>query len=98
MFASRRSGWPSKLTTRAKRFLLREVEMNRRASTAQLAEMIGEHCGVVISFTTTKRVLHDHEMHGRRRKKKPLLCLAFAKDYVTKPTTLWKKILWSDDT
>ena len=71
MFASCRSGCPPKPTTRTKRYLLREVEKNRRASAADLAQLIDEHCGVVVSPTTVKRVLNDHDMHGRRPRKKP---------------------------
>ena len=105
MVVSQRHGRSRKLTPRSTRSLLREVEKNRRASASDLAQAVADQCGVVVSAQTVRRTLQEHNLHGRRPRKKPLLQvrhtkarLLFANAYVTKSLHFGEKILWSDET
>ena len=105
MVVSQRPGRLRKLTPRSTRSLLREVEKNRRASASDLAQAVVNQCGVVVSAQTVRLTLQEHNLHGRRPRRKPLLQarhkkarLLFANAYVTKPLHFWEKILWSDET
>jgi transposase len=100
---SRRPGRPRKITPRAARSLVRTVNNNPGASAVDLAQSLGDNSGVKVSAQTVRRTLHEHNIFGRRPRRKPLLQarhktarLSFANDRVMKPVNFWEKILWSD--
>ena len=63
--AARRPGRPRKMTPRAARSLVRQVQINPGLSAAELAQSLGDSGGVNVSAQTVRRTLHEHNLHGR---------------------------------
>ena len=64
-----------------------------------------EEIGAKVSIYTVKQVLYRHNLKGLSTRKKSLLQnhhkkdrLRFANAYGAKDRTLWRNVLWSDET
>jgi hypothetical protein len=80
------------------------VQINPRTTEKDLVKML-EETGTKVSISTVKRVLYRHNLKGRSERKKPLLQnrhkkarLRFATAHGDKDHTLWRNVLWSDET
>uniref|UniRef100_A0A8C6TG47 Transposase n=1 Tax=Neogobius melanostomus TaxID=47308 RepID=A0A8C6TG47_9GOBI len=66
---------------------------------------IAAELGESVHGTTISRTLHKSGLHGRVARRKPLLKgghkkshLKFARSHMEDTATMWKKVLWSDET
>jgi hypothetical protein len=78
---------------------------NQSQTTANYIVKILEETGTKVSISTVKRALYRHNLKGRSARKKPLLQtphqkarLWFATALGDKDHTLWRNVLWSDET
>uniref|UniRef100_A0AAZ3QT83 Transposase Tc1-like domain-containing protein n=1 Tax=Oncorhynchus tshawytscha TaxID=74940 RepID=A0AAZ3QT83_ONCTS len=83
--------------------MVRKVQINPRTA-KDLVKML-EETGTKVSISTVKRVYNRHNLKGHSARKKPLLqnChkkarLRFATAHGDKDSTLWRNVLWSDET
>ena len=98
-----RSGRPSKTSPRDRRAIkIASLKDSRLTSTEIRSEMDGR--GVCYSVSSTKRVLREHGLFGRRPAKKPFISLknrrariSFAKSHVDWTVADWSKVLFSDE-
>ena len=84
--------------------LVRKVQINPRTTAKDLVKML-EESSTKVSISTVKQVLYRHNMKGYSVRKKPLLQnrhkkarLRFATAHGDKDRTLWRNVLWSDET
>ena len=66
------SGRPTKMTARAQRRMLNEVEKNPRISGKDLQKSL-EHANISVNESTINKTLNKNGVHGRTPRKKPLL-------------------------
>ena len=101
---SYRSGRGRFLSPRDERTLVQKVQINPRTTAKDLVKML-EETGTNVSISTVKQVLYRLNLKGRSAWKKPLLQnrhkkarLRFVTAHGNKDRTLWKNVLWSDET
>ena len=101
---SYRSGRRRILSPRDERTFVQEVQINPRTTAKDLVKML-EETGTKVSVSTAKQVLYRCNLKGHSAQKKPLLqtChqkarLRFATAHGDKDYTLWRNVLWSDET
>lgn len=99
-----REGRPPKLSARSRRALIREAAQRPKVTLKELQSSQAE-TGVSVHMTTISRTLHRAGLYGRVARKKPLLTgknrkarFEFAKRHVGDSQTVWRKVLWSDET
>ncbi len=99
-----RSGWPTKITPRAKRRLIQEVIKEPRTTSKELQASLASIKVSVHDLTIRKR-LGKNSKHGRVPRQKPLLTkkntkarLTFANKYLDYTQDFWANILWTDAT
>ncbi|KAG2465757.1 TCB1 transposase, partial [Polypterus senegalus] len=99
-----RAGWPSKLSNRGRRALVREVTKNPMVTLSELQRSSVER-GEPSRRTTISAAIHQSGLYGRVARRKPLLSkrhmaahLEFAKRNLKVSQTMRNKILWSDET
>jgi hypothetical protein len=80
------------------------VQINLRTTAKYHVKML-EETGTKVTISTVKRVIYRHNLKGRSARKKPLLQnrhkkarLLFATAHGDKDCTLWRNVLWSDET
>jgi hypothetical protein len=80
------------------------VQINPRTTAKDLVKML-EGTGTKLSISTLKRVLYRHNLKGLSARKKPMLQnhhkkarLRFATAHGDKDRTIWRNVLWSDET
>ncbi|GFU52958.1 transposable element Tcb2 transposase [Trichonephila clavipes] len=95
-----RPGGPSKLTSRAKRMIVRSATNKPMTSTKNIVNELLSSCNVSVSAQTVKNVLHSAGLKARTPRKKPYIIevnrkgrLEFAMKYKNKPMDFWKKLL-----
>uniref|UniRef100_A0A8C6UUN8 Glycosyltransferase 2-like domain-containing protein n=1 Tax=Neogobius melanostomus TaxID=47308 RepID=A0A8C6UUN8_9GOBI len=95
---------PPKLTDRTRRALVRNVTKCPKLTLEELRRTAAE-LGESVHGTTISRTLHKSVLHGRVARRKPLLKgghkksrLKFARSHMEDTATVWKKVLWSDET
>lgn len=100
----RRSGRPSKLTSRARRSIVRNALNNPLSSAKKIAIDIASETRITVTPQTIRNVLHDVGLKGRRPRKKPFISevnrkkrLDFALKYRHKPLEFWKSVIFSDE-
>ncbi|GFX33274.1 paired domain-containing protein [Trichonephila clavipes] len=96
-----RPGGPSKLTSRAKRMIVRSVTNKPMTSAQNIANELHSSCKVSLSAQTVRNVLHSTGLKARIPRKKPYISevnrkrrLEFAKKYKNKPVYFWKKVIF----
>ena len=96
----RKCGRPRKTTTRENRLICREVKSNSATSSRQIKESLS----LDVSSRTIRRRLNEEGIHSYFAKKKPLISernrrkrLAFAKKHITKPSSFWDTVVWTDE-
>uniref|UniRef100_A0AAY5K3S6 Transposase Tc1-like domain-containing protein n=1 Tax=Esox lucius TaxID=8010 RepID=A0AAY5K3S6_ESOLU len=96
-----RSGRPSKITPRATRKIINQVNANPNITSGDLQTSLAAS-QVIVHASTIRRTLNRHGIHGRVARKKPLMSkkgqtahLNLAKDHLGKPKGFWKSILWT---
>ncbi|GFX50160.1 transposable element Tc1 transposase [Trichonephila clavipes] len=100
-----RSGRPSKLTLREKRYVFKSIRLNPRLSASQVANDIRESFKKhFMCEDTIRKILKKAGYHGRVAHKKPHISavnrenrLDFANEHVNKPPQFWEKVLFSDE-
>ncbi|KAG2462375.1 TC1A transposase, partial [Polypterus senegalus] len=99
-----RAGWPSKLSDRGRRTLVREVTKNPMVTLSELQRSSVERVEPS-RRTTISAAIHQLGLYGRVARWKSLLskrhmatCLEFAKRHLKDSQTMRNKILWSDET
>ncbi|KAG2466903.1 TCB1 transposase, partial [Polypterus senegalus] len=99
-----RAGWPSKLSDRGRRALVREVTKNPMVTLSELQRSSVER-GEPSRRTTISAVIHKSGLYDRVARRKPLLSkrhmaarLKLAKRHPKDSQTTRNKILWSDET
>ncbi|KAG2471401.1 TC1A transposase, partial [Polypterus senegalus] len=97
-----RAGWPSKLSDRWRRALVREVTKNLTLSEFQRSSVEREEPS---RRTTISAAIHQSGLYGRVARRKPLLKarhmtarMEFAKRHLKDSEMVRNKILWSDET
>ena len=100
-----RHGRPPKLTDRTRRALVRNVTKCPKITLEELRRTAAELRESVHGTTSISRTLHKSGLHGRVARRKPLLKgghkksrLKFARSHMEDTATMWKKVLWSDET
>ena len=98
------SGRPTKISLRMARNLVRKARNNPRLNRSELQKDL-QSSGTNVCKNTIRTVLRKRGFHSRSPRKTPLLkqihvnnCLNFAKEHMSKPSSFWDKILWSDET
>ncbi|KAG2467531.1 TC1A transposase, partial [Polypterus senegalus] len=99
-----RAGWPSKLSDRGRRALVREMTKNPMVTLSELQRSSVER-GEPSRRTSISAAIHQSGLYGRVARQKPLLSkrhmavnLKFAKRNLKDFQTMRSKILWSDET
>ncbi|GFW81997.1 paired domain-containing protein [Trichonephila clavipes] len=99
-------GGPSKLTSRAKRMIVRSATNKPMASAQNIAnELLSlslSSCNVSVSAQTVRNILHSASLIARTPRKKPYISevnrkkkhLEFAMKYKNKPMDFWKKVIF----
>ncbi|GFU84925.1 transposable element Tcb2 transposase [Trichonephila clavipes] len=95
---------PSKLTSRAKRMIVRSATNKTMTSVQDIANELLSSCNVSVSAQTVRNVLHSAGLKARTPRKKPYTSevnrkrrLEFAMKYKNKPMDFWKKVIFSDE-
>ncbi len=90
-----RSGWPTKITPRAQRWLIQEVIKEPRTTSKELQASLASIKISVVHDSTIRKRLGKNDIHGRVPSQKPLLnkkntkaCLTFTKKYLDYPQDL----------
>ncbi|KAG2458240.1 TCB1 transposase, partial [Polypterus senegalus] len=98
-----RAVWPSKLSNRGRRALVREVTKNPMVTLSEFQRSSVEK-GEPSRRTTISAAIHQLGLYGRVARRKPLLSkrsmtahLEFAKRHLKDSQTMRNKILWSDE-
>ncbi|GFT50070.1 transposable element Tcb2 transposase [Trichonephila clavipes] len=98
-----RPGGPSKLTSRAKRMIVRSATNKPMTSPQNIANELLSSCNVSLSAQTVRNLLHSTGLKARIPRKKPYISevnrkrrLEFVKKYKNKPVYFWKKVIFSD--
>ena len=94
------SGRPAKMTARAQRRMLSEVNKNPSVSAKDIQKSL-QHANISVDKSTTRKTLNKNGVHGRSPRKKPLLSkkkLKFTKEHLDVPQRYWQNILWTDET
>ncbi|KAG2460510.1 TC1A transposase, partial [Polypterus senegalus] len=99
-----RAGWPSLLSDRGRRALVREVTKNLMVTLSELQRSSVER-GEPSRRTTIFAAILQSGLYGREARRKPLLSkrhmaarLEFTKRHLKHSQTMRNKILWSDET
>ena len=99
-----RSGRPSKVTIREKRKIVNIVKKDPKTNSTEIASMLKAECEKEVSTKTVRRVLKDAGYSARAARRKPYISkinqkkrVEFAKEFVTKDTDFWEKIMFSDE-
>ena len=98
---SPRAGRPRIFSIRAERRLVRKVTSGVCPTAADAQRQLQTEEQLNVSVSTVKRVLRRNGLHGRVRKKKPLLSkkyrqqrYAFALRYRKSKPEFWKRVIW----
>ena len=99
-----RSGRPSKLTERDKRFILREVSNNPMISAVDLAADIPSTSATNVHAECVRRVLRAAGYNSRIPRKKPFISsknmdkrLKYALEHKDKSIDFWENVLFTDE-
>ncbi|KAG2468538.1 TCB1 transposase, partial [Polypterus senegalus] len=99
-----RAGWPSKLSDRGRRALVREVTKNPMVTLSELQRSSMER-GEPSRRTSISAAIHQPGLYGRVARQRPLVSkrhmaahLEFTKRHLKDSQTMRNKILWSDET
>ncbi|GFV64252.1 paired domain-containing protein [Trichonephila clavipes] len=99
-----RPGGPSKLTSRAKRMIVRSATNKPMTSAQNFTNELLSSCNVLVSAQTVRNVLHGAALNARTPRKKLYISevnrkrrLEFAMKYKNKPMDFWKKVIFSDE-
>ncbi|GFW74525.1 putative transposase rhodnius neglectus [Trichonephila clavipes] len=99
-----RPGGPSKLTSRAKRMIVRSATNKQMTSAQNIANELLSSFNVSVPAQTVRNVLHSVGLKARTPRKKPYISevnrkrrLEFAMKCKNKPMDFWKKVIFSDE-
>lgn len=86
------------------RFIVQKMKKNPQISAPKLAGEIQKIMGKSFCTETIRRVLRNHDLHGRTALKKPFLSrkhldsrFKFAKDHINKDLGFWKQVIFADE-
>jgi len=99
-----RPGRPRQVSVRDERRILRSITSGVTPTVAQAVQHFKSEGSYQLSVSSIKRILRRNGLHGRVRRKKPLLKrkhrqrrYAFALRYRKWKITQWKSVIWSDE-
>ncbi|GFX17630.1 putative transposase rhodnius neglectus [Trichonephila clavipes] len=99
-----RPGCLSKLSSRAKRMIVRSATNKPMPSVQNIVNELLSSCNVSVSAKTVRNSLHSAGLKARTPRKKPYISevtrkrrLEFAMNYKNKPMDFWKKVIFSDE-
>lgn len=99
-----RSGRPTKVSERDKRFILNQIKKDPFETSAKVAEKLKEATGTEVTPRTVRNKLHEAGLKSRIARRKPLLSkvninkrLQFAKQHINKPKEFWENVIFSDE-
>lgn len=85
--------------------LLEKLQQNRFLSAKKLSSIAKNENNIIISRSTVSRMINRHGFKACSPRKVPLIStknknirLSMAKDFILTPLTLWKRVIWSDET
>ncbi|GFW18717.1 paired domain-containing protein [Trichonephila clavipes] len=94
-------GGSSKLTSRAKRMIVRSATNKPMTSAQNFTNELLSSCNVSVSAQTVRNVLHSAGLKARTPRKKPYISelnrkrrLEFAMKYKNKAMDFWKKVIF----
>ena len=98
------SGRPTKMSDRTARNLVRKAQNNPQLTCSELQKDL-QSSGTNVCKNTIRTLLRKSAFHSRSPRKTPLLKEIhvkkrqnFAEEHLSKPSSFWDKILWSDET
>lgn len=98
-------GRPSKLSTRNKQAIIRQITTGKLDNAVQATKFINSIIPDPVSTHTIRRVLKQDGFYSSTKKKVPMLKashrqrrLKFARDHENWTVEDWKRVLWSDET
>jgi transposase len=98
-------GRPSKLSTRDKQSIIRQITTGKLDNAVQATKFINSVISNPVSSETVRRTLKEAGLHSATKKKVPMLKashrarrLKFARDHENWTVEDWKRVLWSDET
>ena len=98
-------GRPSKLSTRDKHTIIRQVTTGKLDNAIQATKFINSIIPDPVSSQTVRRTLKEAGFHSATKKKVPMLKtthrqrrLKFARTHENWTVEDWKRVLWSDET
>ncbi|GFW25392.1 paired domain-containing protein [Trichonephila clavipes] len=96
-----RPGGPRRLTSRAKRMIVRSATNKPMTSAQNIANEFLSSCNVSVSSQTVRNVLRSAGLKARTPRKKPYISevnrkrrLEFVMKYRNKPMDFWKKVIF----
>lgn len=102
---AKRSGRPSKTTSRIDRAIVSRVDQERGLSAPKVAKQLESEFSINVTPQTVRNRLHKQGLKGRVALKKPWLSaknvkkrLKWAEEHITWTIDDWKKVIWSDET
>ena len=97
-------GRPRKLVPREERKIIRWISSGSCTTPIEASKRLREEDGINLSVSSVKRILNRNGLHGRVRRKKPLLRRKhrqkrynFALRYRKWKLDQWKQVIWSDE-
>jgi transposase len=99
-----KTGPRNKLSSQQKRLIVRKITSGEVDTAAQMQRDL-QKASTVVSAQTIRNALHEQNLQGNARVKKPLLKpahikarLEFARKYQDWTVEDWKRVIWSDET
>jgi transposase len=99
------AGRPSKLSTRDKKTIIRQITNGKLDNAVQATKFINSIISDPVSTQTVQRILKEDGLYSSTKKKVPMLKashrqqrLKFARDHENWTVEDWKRVLWSDET
>lgn len=100
----RKTGRPRKLESHHRRCIIAQINENPQTSATSLASGIHRDYGIKVHPETVRNVLRTAGFRGRTARRKPFISkvnkkkrLLFAKEFVNKPESFWKNVIFSDE-
>lgn len=99
-----KTGRPSVLKARNKRFIIRKIKINPKVSAQKVTEDLEKYQRLKVSSETVRKAIRDNGFHSRTARKKFFVSkvnkrkrLQFAKEYINKPVEYWHRWVFTDE-
>lgn len=99
-----RNGCKKKLSYADERYIMRNIRADPCLSAPRISMMLEGYCGKNVCPETVRRIIRKNGYNGRKYLKKQVINevnrvkrLEFASEYVKKPVTYWRDVLFTDE-